>query len=80
MLNHPCRDLRARLEPQLREDVLNVGLRGPFGDEQPGRDGLVGQALGASSAITASAPSSIGLLRSRLREGQARARVDAALP
>src|SRR4029450_11549982 len=33
-------------QAQLLEDLGDVGLHGAFGDEQPGGDGPVGQALG----------------------------------
>ena len=43
---HAAMRLRVRAEPQLGEDLLDVGLDRALGDEQPRRDRAVGEALG----------------------------------
>jgi hypothetical protein len=46
---HPTRDLGARVEAELVEDVTDVALDGAFGYEQARADLFVGQTVGQKS-------------------------------
>src|SRR2546429_4923019 len=46
MLGNPGRDLGTGGEPELGQDVLDVGFGSALGDDEPAGDLLVGQALG----------------------------------